>query len=90
MATPKIRPALSLESTVHGREISAVRKILRGYLAGFLTTREEIAALYSLNLNKGITQAGNIILEITPKDAPDAYGAWWVCSTTGKIWIGSG
>ena len=55
-----------------------LRKILRGYLAGFLTTREEIAALYSLNLEKGITQAGNIILEITPKDAPDAYGAWWV------------
>ncbi len=47
-------------------------------MAGFLTTREEIAALYSLSLNKGITQAGNLTLEITPKDAPDAYGAWWV------------
>jgi hypothetical protein len=55
-----------------------LRKILRGYLAGFLTTREEIAALYSLGLEKGITQVGNITLEITPKDAPDAYGAWWV------------
>jgi len=55
-----------------------LRKILRGYLAGFLTTREEIGALYSLNLDKGIAQAGNLTLEITPKDAPDAYGAWWV------------
>jgi hypothetical protein len=55
-----------------------LRKTLRGYLAGFLTTREEIAALYSLGLDKGITQVGNITLEITPKDAPDAYGAWWV------------
>ena len=55
-----------------------LRKNLRGYLAGFLTTREEIAALYSLGLNKGITQAGNLTLEITPKNAPDAYGAWWV------------
>jgi hypothetical protein len=55
-----------------------LRRILRGYLAGFLTTREEIATLYSLGLDKGIAQAGNLILEITPKDAPDAYGAWWV------------
>lgn len=55
-----------------------LRKTLRGYLAGFLTTRQEIAALYSLGLKKGITQVGDITMEITPKDAPDAYGAWWV------------
>jgi hypothetical protein len=55
-----------------------LRKILRGYLGGFLTTREEIGALYSLGLEKGIAQAGDLTLEITPKDAPDAYGAWWV------------
>ena len=29
-----------------------LRKLLRGYLAGFLTTREEIAALYSLGLTR--------------------------------------
>ncbi len=55
-----------------------LRKTLRGYLAGFLTTRQEIAALYSVGLEKGITQVGDITMEITPKDAPDAYGAWWV------------
>ncbi len=55
-----------------------LRKLLRGYLAGFLTTREEIAALYSLGLAKGKTQVGNIVIEITPANAFDAYGAWWV------------
>jgi hypothetical protein len=55
-----------------------LRKLLRAYLAGFLTTREEIAALYSLGLNQGKTQVGNIVLEITPANAFDAYGAWWV------------
>lgn len=55
-----------------------LRKVLRGYLAGFLTTRDEIKALYSLNLDKGIAEASDLTLEITPKDAPDAYGAWWV------------
>jgi hypothetical protein len=55
-----------------------LRKLLRAYLAGFLTTREEIAGLYSLGLSKGKTQVGNIVIEITPANAFDAYGAWWV------------
>ncbi len=55
-----------------------LRQLLRAYLAGFLTTREEIAALYSLGLKKGKTQVGTIIIEITPANAFDAYGAWWV------------
>ena len=55
-----------------------LRKLLRGYLVGFLTTREEIAALYSLGLQKGKTQVGKIVIEITPANAFDAYGAWWV------------
>ncbi len=52
--------------------------ILRAYLAGFLTTRAELAALYSLDLKGGIKTAGDLTLEITPKNAPDAYGAWWI------------
>lgn len=55
-----------------------LRKVLRAYLAGFLTTREEIAALYSLDLNGGKRQVGPLTIEITPKTAPDAYGAWWI------------
>jgi hypothetical protein len=55
-----------------------LRKALRGYLAGFLTTREEVARLYALNLDEGLAQAGNLTLEITPRTAPDAYGAWWI------------
>lgn len=51
---------------------------LRSYLAGFLSTRKELAALYALDLNGGIQQAGGTTLEITPKSAPDAYGAWWI------------
>jgi hypothetical protein len=69
-----------VELGIYGRRSAdkKLRKTLRGYLAGFLTTREEIAALYSLGLEKGIAQVGKLTLEITPKDAPDAYGAWWV------------
>ncbi len=55
-----------------------LRQLLRSYLAGFLTTRAEIAALYSLDLDGGEASAGDMTLEITPKDAPDAYGAWWI------------
>lgn len=58
--------------------VPKLRKILRGYLAGFLTTREEIATLYSMSLRGGIAQIGDLTIEITPKNAPDAYGAWWI------------
>lgn len=69
-----------IEMGIYGwkKNNAKLRRTLRGYLAGFLTTREEIAALYSLDLNGGTAQAGNITLEITPANAPDAYGAWWI------------
>ena len=47
-------------------------------MAGFLTTRAEIAALYGLSFQGGIKDAGPLTVEITPRDAPDAYGAWWI------------
>lgn len=47
-------------------------------MAGYLATRAEIGALYLLSLSGGITTVGNLTIEITPKTAPDAYGAWWI------------
>ena len=55
-----------------------LRKILRSYLAGFLTSREELASLYEIDFAGGIRTAGDLTIEITPKTAPDAYGAWWI------------
>jgi hypothetical protein len=55
-----------------------LRRVLRAYLAGFLTTKAEVAALYGLPFSGGLKAAGDITLEITPADAPDAYGAWWI------------
>jgi hypothetical protein len=56
----------------------ALRNLLRSYLAGYLTSREEIAAIYAIPFTGGIRQAGDVTIEITPKTAPDAYGAWWI------------
>ena len=67
---------LGIYGSKSGKE--KLRKMLRGYLAGFLTTREEVSKLYGLSFKGGIAEAGDIVLEITPKTAPDAYGAWWV------------
>jgi len=55
-----------------------LRKVIRAYLAGFLTTRAELAALYAIPLEGGKQAAGDITVQITPKTAPDAYGAWWI------------
>jgi len=60
------------------RSSAKVRKNLRAYLAGFLTTRKEIAALYGLDFQGGKATAGNITFEITPPTADDSFGAWWI------------
>jgi hypothetical protein len=55
-----------------------VKKTLRAYLAGFLANRQEVAALYAVGLKEGKQQAGNVVIEVTPKHALDAFGAWWI------------
>lgn len=65
--------------------INRARKTLRAYLAGFLTSREEVAALYSLSFQGGLRQVGDVVLEITPRSAPDAYGAWWISLYNPKL-----
>ncbi len=69
-----------LEFGVYGvrSHVPKLRKTLRSYLAGFLTSRAEVAALYGLDFNGGLKQVGCLTFEITPKSAPDAYGAWWI------------
>ncbi|MBE2204854.1 MAG: hypothetical protein IAE94_11005 [Chthoniobacterales bacterium] len=69
-----------LEMGIYGSHANDPRlqHMLRAYLAGFLTTRAELAALYALDFKGGVKTAGDVTLEITPKDAPDAYGGWWI------------
>ena len=69
-----------IEIGIYGRRAGdqKLRRFLRSYLAGYLTNTEEVAALYSLGLQQGLATAGMLTIEITPPDAPDAYGAWWI------------
>lgn len=68
------------ELGIFGRQRSNrdLQRTLRGFLAGYLTTRQEVGALYSLDLRGGRAEAGPLTLEITPPSAEDAFGAWWV------------
>ncbi len=69
-----------IELGIYGsRKNSAkIQKVLRAYFAGFLTSREEVAALYGLDLRGGKATAGDIVFEVTPPTAEDAFGAWWI------------
>ncbi len=71
---------VGLEFGLYGKKSFGARqkRVIREFLAGHLHTREEIAALYSLDLKGGTARAGNLVFTITPPDAPDAYGGWWV------------
>jgi hypothetical protein len=59
-------------------EITKFKKITRTYLAGLLDNRHEIAALYSLDDKGGKKTVGNLTFQVTPPEAPDADGAWWI------------
>jgi len=61
-----------------GQKITRFKKIVRAYLAGILTNRKEVGALYSLDEKGGQIQVGNFIFKVTPPEASDAYGGWWL------------
>ncbi len=69
-----------VELGIYGRRANnrELQHVLRAYLAGFLTSRAELAALYGIDFKGGKKMAGDLTFEITLPSAPDAYGAWWI------------
>lgn len=70
----------AVEMGIYGKHSGnrEAREILRSYLSGFLTTRAEVAALYGIGLDDGLARAGKLTFRVSPKTAPDSYGAWWI------------
>jgi len=71
----------AIEFGVYGKLASndKMRRTLRSFMAGFLSSREEVAAIYSIPFSGGEKSAGDFRIRITPASAPDAYRAWWIC-----------
>ncbi|MEO6055187.1 MAG: hypothetical protein ABIP97_14360 [Chthoniobacterales bacterium] len=72
-----------IEIGVYGSnsDTKRLKKICREFIASYLTTRKELAALYALDLygKKGESiNAEEMTLKTTMPDAPDGYGAWWI------------
>jgi hypothetical protein len=55
-----------------------IRRIIREFLSAYLNSRDEIEAVYQLDKNGGRRDVGDMTIEYTPANAPDAYGAWWL------------
>jgi hypothetical protein len=70
----------AIELGVYGKYSSRdkIRRVLRSFLAGFLSSRKEVAAIYSIPFSGGKECLGDFCIQIMPKTAPDAYGAWWI------------
>lgn len=71
---------VAIELGVYGRGARSrkTKQMIREFLAGHLGTRAEIAALYGLDLSGGETRVGRFTIRITPPEAPDSYGGWWL------------
>jgi hypothetical protein len=75
-----------IELGIYGakRGSSKLRRLCREFLVSYLNARTEIQAVYQLNENGGVRDAGDMTIEYTPPDAPDAYGAWWISAYNKK------
>jgi hypothetical protein len=71
----------AIEFGVYGKLASndKMRRTIRSFMAGFLSSRSEVGAIYSIPFTGGEKSAGDFRIRITPASAPDAYGAWWIC-----------
>lgn len=71
----------AIEFGIYGKYSSddKLRRVLRSFMAGFLTSRKEVGAIYSIPFGGGEKNAGDFRIRITPASAPDAYGGWWIC-----------
>jgi hypothetical protein len=71
----------AIEFGVYGKLASndKMRRTIRSFMAGFLSSRSEVGAIYSIPFSGGEKSAGDFRIRITPASAPDAYGAWWIC-----------
>jgi hypothetical protein len=70
----------AVEFGAYGQQASddKTRRVLRSFLAGFLSSRKEVGAIYSLPFTGGKKCVGDICFLIIPPTAPDAYGGWWI------------
>lgn len=71
----------AIEFGMYGKLASSdkMRRVLRSFMAGFLSSRKEVGAIYSIPFTGGEKSAGDFRIRITPASAPDAYGGWWIC-----------
>ncbi len=80
------KPA-AIEFGIYGKSSSneEMRVTLRSFMAGFLSSRAEVAAIYAIPFEGGEKNIGSIRVKITPKTATDAYGAWWISISNPKM-----
>lgn len=73
------RPA-GLEIGVYGlkRSSQKTQELLREFISSYLHGIPEIRALESIPYSGGRAEVNGLRMEVTPPNAPDSYGAWWV------------
>jgi hypothetical protein len=72
-----LHPA-SVEVGIYGSRSDTSKEELRNLMAGFLLHPDDRATLHQLSLDQDRRQREGLTFEVTPPDAPDAFGGWWL------------
>lgn len=56
----------------------ADKQALINFMAGLLNDEQDVSQVKRLNPKQSLVTRNGLTMEITPPDAPDAFGGWWV------------
>ena len=61
-----------------GIQLKKFQELARQFLAGYLSSRQEIGVLYQLNLKGDKKRLGRFVYRIIPPESPESHGGWWI------------
>jgi hypothetical protein len=75
---PRDPACVELGAYARGEKLKRFQSIARQFFAGYISSREGLAALYRLNLRGDEQRVGKFIYKVQPPSDPDSNRGWWL------------
>lgn len=75
---PRDPACIELGAYERGAKLKMFQSIARQFLAGYISSRDGLQALYGLNVKGDQKRAGKFIYRVIPPSDPQSMGGWWL------------